>query len=156
MHACMKKRKAYKFSILNSERKELLDSRRHSWVDNINMNLREARWDDMNWTDMIHVIGQWKALINKVMNFRVSWNAGEYFSSWVNGDFSRRTQLHAVSHSLEHCCHCSAGLTSGSSSLTVHSHCPVGRLTVWTSTTVCREAASISRFVSSFHTAWKL
>jgi hypothetical protein len=40
-------------------------------VDNIKMDLREIGLDDMDWIDLDQVRGQWRALVNTVMNLRV-------------------------------------------------------------------------------------
>jgi hypothetical protein len=47
---------------------EDLDGRR--WVDNIKMNLREIRWDGMDWIDLSQDRDQWRALVNMMMNHR--------------------------------------------------------------------------------------
>jgi hypothetical protein len=44
---------------------------RRIWVDNIEMDLREISWDDMDWIDLTENGGQWRALVNTVMNLRV-------------------------------------------------------------------------------------
>jgi hypothetical protein len=41
------------------------------WLDNINMDLRDIGWDDMNWTDVAEDRDQRRALVNKAMNLRV-------------------------------------------------------------------------------------
>jgi hypothetical protein len=41
------------------------------WVDNIKMDLREIRWHGMDWIDLAQDRGQWRTLVNTVMNFRV-------------------------------------------------------------------------------------
>jgi hypothetical protein len=35
------------------------------------MDLREIEWDDMDWINLAQDGDQWKALVNKLMNFRV-------------------------------------------------------------------------------------
>jgi hypothetical protein len=40
-------------------------------VDNIKMDLRYTGWDGMDWIDLAHDRGQWRALVNMVMNFQV-------------------------------------------------------------------------------------
>jgi hypothetical protein len=37
-------------------------------VDNIKMDLREMRWDGMDWIDLSQDRDQWKALVNTTMN----------------------------------------------------------------------------------------
>jgi hypothetical protein len=36
------------------------------------MDLREIGWDGMDWIDVVQDRGQWKAIVNSVMNLRVS------------------------------------------------------------------------------------
>jgi hypothetical protein len=45
---------------------------RRRWVDNIKMDLREIEWDGMNWMELDQDRDQWRALVNTVMNLRVS------------------------------------------------------------------------------------
>jgi hypothetical protein len=45
---------------------------RRRWVDNIKIDLREIGWDGMDWIDLAQGRDQWRALVNKVMNLRVS------------------------------------------------------------------------------------
>jgi hypothetical protein len=40
-------------------------------VDNINIDLREIRWDGMDWMDLAEDRDQWKAFVNTVMNLLV-------------------------------------------------------------------------------------
>jgi hypothetical protein len=40
-------------------------------MDNIKMDLREIRWDGMDWIDLAQYRDQWRALVNTVMNLLV-------------------------------------------------------------------------------------
>jgi hypothetical protein len=40
-------------------------------VDNIKIDLREIRWDGVDWIDLAQNRDQWRALVNTVMNLRV-------------------------------------------------------------------------------------
>jgi hypothetical protein len=40
-------------------------------VENNKMDLREIRWDGMDWIDLAQDMDQWKALVNTVMKLRV-------------------------------------------------------------------------------------
>jgi hypothetical protein len=40
-------------------------------VYNIKMDLREIRWDGMDWTDLAQNRDQWRALVNTIMTLRV-------------------------------------------------------------------------------------
>jgi hypothetical protein len=41
-------------------------------VDNIKIDLREIGWDDVVWIELNQDRDQWRALVNTVMNLRVS------------------------------------------------------------------------------------
>jgi hypothetical protein len=56
------------------------------------MDLREIGWDGMDWIDLAQDRDQWRALVNTVMNLRVSQNAGKFLSGCIIGSFSRRAQ----------------------------------------------------------------
>jgi hypothetical protein len=40
-------------------------------MENIKIGLRETGWDDMGWIDLAQDKDQWRAFVNKVMNFLV-------------------------------------------------------------------------------------
>jgi hypothetical protein len=40
-------------------------------VENIKMDLREIGWGSMYWIDLSQDRGQWRALVNLVINFQV-------------------------------------------------------------------------------------
>jgi hypothetical protein len=42
------------------------------WDDNIKMDLQEVDWEDVEWIDMVQGRGSWRALVNAVMNIRVT------------------------------------------------------------------------------------
>jgi hypothetical protein len=42
------------------------------WVDNIKMDVKEIGWDGIDWIELAQDWDQWRALVNKVMNLRVS------------------------------------------------------------------------------------
>jgi hypothetical protein len=44
---------------------------KHRWVDNIKIDLREIGRDGMEWINLAQDRGQWKALVNTVMNLWV-------------------------------------------------------------------------------------
>jgi hypothetical protein len=40
-------------------------------MDNIKMDVKEIRWDGMDWVELAQDRDHWKALVNTVMNLRV-------------------------------------------------------------------------------------
>jgi hypothetical protein len=54
------------------EEKRLLGRRTRRWVDNIKMDLRGIKWDDMDCIDLAQDMDYWTALVNTVMNLRVA------------------------------------------------------------------------------------
>jgi hypothetical protein len=42
------------------------------WEDNIKIDLRELGWGDMDWIHLAQDGNQWRALVNAVINVRVS------------------------------------------------------------------------------------
>jgi hypothetical protein len=65
------KRNAYKILVGKPEGKRLLGRPTRRGVDNIKMDLREIRWDGMDWINLAQDRDQWRALVNTVMNLRV-------------------------------------------------------------------------------------
>jgi hypothetical protein len=65
------KRNAYRILVGEPEGKSPLGRPRCRLVNNIKMDLREIRWDVMDWIDLAQVRDQWRALVNTVMNLRV-------------------------------------------------------------------------------------
>jgi hypothetical protein len=55
----------------NPKGKRPLVRPRCRWVDNIKMDLREIRWDGMDWIDLAQERDQWRALVNAAMNLWV-------------------------------------------------------------------------------------
>jgi hypothetical protein len=53
------------------EGKRPLGRPRCRWVDNIKIDLREIRWDGMDWIDLAQDRDQWRPLGNTVKNLRV-------------------------------------------------------------------------------------
>jgi hypothetical protein len=63
------KRNACWILIGKPEGKRPLGRPRRRWVDNIKMDLREIEWDGVDWIELAQDSYQWRALVNKVMNF---------------------------------------------------------------------------------------
>jgi hypothetical protein len=66
-----KKGNAYRIFVEKPEGKRPLGRPRRRWVDNIKIDLRAIEWYGMDWIDLAQDRGQWRALMNTVMNFRV-------------------------------------------------------------------------------------
>jgi hypothetical protein len=47
----------------------------------------------MDWIDLAQDRGQWRAVVNTMMNLPVPKNAGKFLSRCTVGSFSRRAQL---------------------------------------------------------------
>jgi hypothetical protein len=47
----------------------------------------------MDWIDLAQDRDQWRALVNTIMNLRVSKNVGMFLSGYKIDSFSRRVQL---------------------------------------------------------------
>jgi hypothetical protein len=62
----------YRILLGKPEGKRPLRRPRCSWVDNIKMDLREIRWDGVDWIELAEDRDQWRAVANTVMNLRVS------------------------------------------------------------------------------------
>jgi hypothetical protein len=59
------------------EGKRPLEKPRRRWVDNIEMDLGEIKWDGVGWIDMAQDRGKWRAFVKTVLNLRVPYNAGK-------------------------------------------------------------------------------
>jgi hypothetical protein len=66
------KRDVYRLSMGNPEGKRPPGRPRHGWVDNIRMDLGEMGWGDVDWIGLAKVRNRWRAVVNSVLNFRVS------------------------------------------------------------------------------------
>jgi hypothetical protein len=62
---------AYRILVGKPEGKRPLGRPRRRGMDSIKMDLRERGWGGMDWIDLAQERGQWKALMNTVMKFRV-------------------------------------------------------------------------------------
>jgi hypothetical protein len=65
------KRNAYMILVGKPEGKRPLGRKRHGWVYNITMHLRETGWDGMDWIYLAQDRDQWRALVKMVMNPQV-------------------------------------------------------------------------------------
>jgi hypothetical protein len=63
---------AYRILVGKPEEKRPLGRPRCRWVDNIKIDLREIGWDGMDWIELAQDRDKWRALVNTVMNLRVT------------------------------------------------------------------------------------
>jgi hypothetical protein len=61
----------YRLLVGKPEGKRSLGRRRRRWVDNIKMDLRGIELGGLDWIYLAQVRGQWRALVNTVMNLLV-------------------------------------------------------------------------------------
>jgi hypothetical protein len=61
------------------------------------MDLKVISWESVDWFDLADDTDKWLALVNTVMNLRVTQNAENFLNSSGTVNFSRRTLLHEVS-----------------------------------------------------------
>jgi hypothetical protein len=58
--------------VRKQEGKRPLGRPRSKWMDNIKIDLREIGWCAMDWINLARDMDQWRALMNTVINLRVS------------------------------------------------------------------------------------
>jgi hypothetical protein len=61
------------------------------------MDLGEVGWGDVDWIGLAQDGDRWRALVNSVLNLRVSRNVGKVSSVLTTRDYSSSAQLHRVS-----------------------------------------------------------
>jgi hypothetical protein len=66
------KRTAYGLLVGKPEGKRQLGRPRRRWVDNIRMDLGEVEWGDVKSIGLAKDRNRWRALVNSVLNLRVS------------------------------------------------------------------------------------
>jgi hypothetical protein len=70
--ACMgEERNVYKVLMGKPEGRRSLGRPRHRWEDGIRMDLREIGWKGAEWVKLAHDGGQWRTVVNALMNLRV-------------------------------------------------------------------------------------
>jgi hypothetical protein len=65
-------RNAYRILVGKPEGRRPLRRPRRRWVDNIKMDLGEIGWAGVDWIELAQDRDHWRALVNTVMNLRVS------------------------------------------------------------------------------------
>jgi hypothetical protein len=63
---------AYRVLVGRRDGKRSLGRYRRRWEDNIKMNLQEVGWGGMDLIDLAHYSDRWRALVNMIMNLRVT------------------------------------------------------------------------------------
>jgi hypothetical protein len=66
------KRNAYRLLVGKPEGNRPLGRPRRNWVDNIRMDFGEVGWGDVEWIGLAKDRNRWRALVNSVLNLRVS------------------------------------------------------------------------------------
>jgi hypothetical protein len=66
------KRNVYRLLVGKPDGKRPLGSPRRRWIDNIKINLLEIGLSVVDWIGLTQDKYQWRALVNAVMNLRVS------------------------------------------------------------------------------------
>jgi hypothetical protein len=66
------KRNAYRLLVGKREGKRPLGRPRRRWMDNIRIDFGEVGWGDVDWISLAKDRNRWRALVNSVLNLRVS------------------------------------------------------------------------------------
>jgi hypothetical protein len=67
---------------------------RRRWEHNIKMDIKEVKWGGTDWIAVSQDRDGWWALVSEVMNLRVPYIAGNFWTSCGSVSFSGRTVLH--------------------------------------------------------------
>jgi hypothetical protein len=65
-------RGVYRVLVGKAYGKRLIGRPRHRWEDNIKRDLQEVGCEGMDWIELAQDRDRWRALVNTVMNLRVS------------------------------------------------------------------------------------
>jgi hypothetical protein len=93
------KMNSYRLLVGKPDGKSPLGRPRRRWIVNIKMDLGELEWGEarIDWIGLVQDRDKFRALVNAVMNLRVSENAGKFSSGCTTGGLSSSAQLHRVS-----------------------------------------------------------
>jgi len=75
-------RDAYRILARKPEWQSPLGRPKHRWEDDIKMHFQDVEWGGTNCIDLVQNRNRWRALVNGVMNLRVTENAGNFLTSW--------------------------------------------------------------------------
>jgi hypothetical protein len=64
-------RNAYKAFVRKPEGTKSFGRSRRRWADNMRMDIREIRWETVEWILLAQDRDQWQAFVNTIMNLRV-------------------------------------------------------------------------------------
>jgi hypothetical protein len=77
--------------------KEVARKTQSRWIDKIKMDLLEIGMSVVDWIGLAQDRYRWRAVVNSVMNLRVTQNAGNLPSGYTSCGLSSGTHLHIVS-----------------------------------------------------------
>jgi hypothetical protein len=74
------KRYAYRVLVRKPEGRRPLGRLTRRWGDNVKMDFSEIGWGGMDWVRLAEDRGEWRALVDTVVNLRVPYNVGKFSS----------------------------------------------------------------------------
>jgi hypothetical protein len=74
-------RKAYKILVGKPDGKRTPGRPSHGWKNNIRTNLQEIGWEIVCWIHLAQERDLWRAIVDTVMNFRVTYKVANFLTS---------------------------------------------------------------------------
>jgi hypothetical protein len=71
---------------------------RPRWEENVNMGLKELRWEGLDWIDLDQDMDGWRALVKSEMNLRVTQNARNFLPTLAPVSLSGRPPFSRVGY----------------------------------------------------------